>query len=367
MKLNKIINLVSNNYVQKKYPISLVHFVTNRCNARCSFCFIDFDDPKTFQNELTLNEIEKLSLTLGPSIQNINLTGGEPFARKELIDISEIYIKNAKIGSLFITSNGSLPDRIKKYLDYLVPKYPNNKFIFSFSIDHIENKHNEIRKVENLFQDCLTSYKLVSQYGNNVFGNISITVSLANCLEIEDIYSSLVNTYNIKAITACLVRDEGVYKTPNEKKEIILKAYKFLTNQISADEKNGKLLGYNPKTIQGRMMNMKNSIMYQNIISTYLKPEFISYCYAGSLFGVISASGVVSPCEVLDKNIGSLREYEMNFMKLWEDYRAQEMKSWIKESKCNCSYECAWSFNILGNFKYQKDLILAALGKKNKI
>ena len=239
--------------------------------------------------------------------------------------------------------------------------------MFSFSIDHIENKHNEIRKVENLFQDCLTSYKLVSQYGNNVFGNISITVSLANCLEIEDIYSSLVNTYNIKAITACLVRDEGVYKTPNEKKEIILKAYKFLTNQISADEKNGKLLGYNPKTIQGRMMNMKNSIMYQNIISTYLKPEFISYCYAGSLFGVISASGVVSPCEVLDKNIGSLREYEMNFMKLWEDYRAQEMKSWIKESKCNCSYECAWSFNILGNFKYQKDLILAALGKKNKI
>ena len=367
MKLNKIINLVSNNYVQKKYPISLVHFVTNRCNARCSFCFIDFDDPKTFKNELTLNEIEKLSLTLGPSIQNINLTGGEPFARKELIDISEIYIKNAKISSLFITSNGSLPDRIKKYLDYLVPKYPNNKFIFSFSIDHIENKHNEIRKVENLFQDCLTSYKLVGQYGNNVFGNISITVSLANCLEIEDIYSSLVNTYNIKAITACLVRDEGVYKTPNEKKEIILKAYKFLTSQISADEKNGKLLGYNPKTIQGRMMNMKNSIMYQNIISTYLKPEFISYCYAGSLFGVISASGVVSPCEVLDKNIGSLREYEMNFMKLWEDYRAQEMKSWIKESKCNCSYECAWSFNILGNFKYQKDLILAALGKKNKI
>ena len=57
-------NLVSNTYVLKKYPISLVHFLTNRCNARCSFCFIDFDNPETFKNELTLDEIEKLTLNI---------------------------------------------------------------------------------------------------------------------------------------------------------------------------------------------------------------------------------------------------------------------------------------------------------------
>ena len=56
-------NLLANNYISKKYPISLVHFVTNRCNARCSFCFIDFDDPNTFKGELSLPEIEKLSKT----------------------------------------------------------------------------------------------------------------------------------------------------------------------------------------------------------------------------------------------------------------------------------------------------------------
>ena len=76
-------------------------------------CFIDFDNPDTFKGELTVDEIRKLSLTFGNSIQNINLTGGEPFARKELEDISEIYIKNSKVQSLFITSNGSLPDKLK--------------------------------------------------------------------------------------------------------------------------------------------------------------------------------------------------------------------------------------------------------------
>ena len=158
MGLKNYYNLAKNNYIQKKYPISLVHFVTNRCNARCSFCFIDFDNPDTFKGELSLTEIEKLSLTLGNSIQNINLTGGEPFARKEIKEISEIYIKNAKVGSLFITSNGSLPERIEDYLDNLVPKYPDTKFVFSFSIDNIERKHDKIRKIEGLFEKCIESY-----------------------------------------------------------------------------------------------------------------------------------------------------------------------------------------------------------------
>ena len=38
-------NLLKNVYLTKKEPVSIVHFITNRCNARCSFCFIDFDNP----------------------------------------------------------------------------------------------------------------------------------------------------------------------------------------------------------------------------------------------------------------------------------------------------------------------------------
>ena len=59
-----ILNVLQNLYFYKNEPISLVHFVTNRCNARCSFCFIDFENPNTFANELTLNEIEKLNMIL---------------------------------------------------------------------------------------------------------------------------------------------------------------------------------------------------------------------------------------------------------------------------------------------------------------
>ena len=78
------IPLAYNMQVSRKYPVSLVHFVTNRCNARCSFCFIDFDNPETFKNELTVKEIAKITKNLGPYLMNVNLTGGEPFARKDI-------------------------------------------------------------------------------------------------------------------------------------------------------------------------------------------------------------------------------------------------------------------------------------------
>ena len=95
--------------------MSIVHFLTNRCNARCSFCFIDFDNPDTFKGELTLDEIDKLTQNLGKSLLNVNLTGGEPFARKDIVDIAKIYLKNTTIQSMYITTNASLPDRIENF------------------------------------------------------------------------------------------------------------------------------------------------------------------------------------------------------------------------------------------------------------
>ena len=107
--------VVKNIYFTKNEPVSIVHFLTNRCNARCSFCFIDFDDPNTFKNELTLNEIEKLTKSFGKSLLNVNLTGGEPFARKDITDIAKLYIQNSTVQSIYVTTNASLPDRIESF------------------------------------------------------------------------------------------------------------------------------------------------------------------------------------------------------------------------------------------------------------
>ena len=40
-KKANLIRVLKNINFTKNEPISVVHFLTNRCNARCSFCFID--------------------------------------------------------------------------------------------------------------------------------------------------------------------------------------------------------------------------------------------------------------------------------------------------------------------------------------
>ena len=124
-----------------------------------------------------------------------------------------------------------------------------------------------------------------------------------------------------------------------------------------------KLKGWNKNTIQGRMMNKKNAIMYGIMDQIYMEPKYLTPCRAGSIFGVIEADGTVKSCEILDKNIGNLRDYEFDFLKLWCDQPAEDMRKWISDTECNCHYDCAWSFNILANKEFQLPLMLSALGK----
>jgi len=365
--MKKIIPLVQNIYFTRDEPISLVHFVTNRCNARCSFCFIDFDDTES-QNtkfELSLEEIDRITKTLGSSLLNVNLTGGEPFARSELLDIARSYFRNTKVESIFITSNGSLPGRIEKFIGALKAEFPERKLIFSFSIDGVAEHHDRIRKIEGLFDSVLSSYHLVCANAPFAEANIGITVSQDNYKSAPDLYNLLIDSYGVRAITVTIVRDEGVYKIPAPFKREILATYEKISSWIVRDLKSGRLQGYDQKTLRGRLQNRKNTILYDVMRKIYLEPHFISACRAGSLFGIIGANGEVRPCEVLERPIGNLRDYEYDFMKLWRDSSAKEARNWIKDTKCNCSYECAWSFNILSNMEYQPALIAAAMGLKS--
>lgn len=225
-----IFNVLQNLYFTKNQPISLVHFVTNRCNARCSFCFIDFDNPKTFQGELSLNEIEKLTKNLGNSILNVNLTGGEPFARKDLVEIAKFYLKNSTVQSIYVTTNASLPDRIDNFTKEINLFSPETELTFQISIDDFPQQHNKVRKIKNLFDSCIESYRNLKKYSSKVNPVVSITVTEENCDNIKEIFKYLHEDCKINSIKCAIVRDEGVYKTPLKKKKKNLRCL-YLANK----------------------------------------------------------------------------------------------------------------------------------------
>jgi len=361
-KKANLFHVINNVYFKKIEPISVVHFLTNRCNARCSFCFIDFDNPNTFKNELTLNEIDKLTKSFGKSLLNVNLTGGEPFARKDIIEIAKSYVKNTTIQSIYITTNASLPERVENFAKTITSLDKNIELTFQISIDDLPKEHDRVRKIENLFDSCIDTYQILKKINERINPMVSITVSHENCENIENIFEYLTKKCNITSLKCTIVRDEGVYKTPKEKKEKIYKAYTWLTNKIQEMTNQKKLNGYNSKSLQGKLHRRKDEISMDLVRKMYLEPKYISPCHAGSLFGIITAAGSVYPCEILeDKILGNLRNYDMNFMKIWQNSTTSDTKNYILKNNCNCTYECALTYNILGNWRYQPKLIKSFL------
>ena len=115
---------------------------------------------------------------------------------------------------------------------------------------------------------------------------------------------------------------------------------------------------YNSKSLQGKLHSKKDEISWKLVKEMYLKPKYISPCHAGGLFGIISSAGLVYPCEILeDKLLGDLRKNQMDFMKIWRNQATHDVKKFISKSNCNCTYECALTYNILGNWRYQPNLI----------
>jgi len=366
MKKNaNLLNVINNVYFAKKTPVSLIHFLTNRCNARCSFCFIDFDNPNTFAGELTLEEIDKMTQSLGNTLMNVNFTGGEPFARKDIVDIAKLYIKNTTIRSLYITTNGSLPGRTIDFAKKVSDMDKNLELCFQISIDHIPEKHNAIRKIKNLYEDCILTYNELKKIKNpKINPLVSITVTHENCDDIENIFNHITKKSGVANLKCTLVRDEGVYKRPKNKINKILDAFNSLTKMINDYQKDNNIINYNSKSLQGKIHNKKDQISFELIKKIYEDNGYISPCHASTLFGIISADGKVHPCEILeDKMIGDLREYDMNFMDLWTSKKKKEVKNYILDTKCRCTYECALSFNILGNWRYQFKLLSGLLSK----
>jgi cyclic pyranopterin phosphate synthase len=89
--------------------------LTDRCNLRCSYC-----SPPSLETRsppLTADEILRLATALIPiGVRRIRLTGGEPTARRELVDIVRRLSALPDIEEICLTTNGLLLERLARPL-----------------------------------------------------------------------------------------------------------------------------------------------------------------------------------------------------------------------------------------------------------
>ena len=323
----------------------LIFYVTNRCNFRCNFCFYrDEIDKGLKPDELTLDEIKKFSKKIGPLMQ-LSLTGGEPFLRKEFTEIADALIKETDPQYVTIPTNGSLSERILEFYKYMLPKYPKTYFRHVYSIEGIGDKHDALREVKGSFDKIKKSFDEV-MYLRSKFKNFIID---SNSVFTRDSEESLLDTLkylnkNFTFDNLSVTYARG--KIPDEKlKKVTKDKYVGINNYIQAIERNKET------RLFSNIIRGVTAVSRDHLIRVAFNDEFVTPCVAGKKFIVVSETGDVFPCEILDDKIGNIKDADYNLKKILKNNENKRIQKWIKETKCKCTFECASAASVVWNYK----------------
>ncbi len=340
---------------KRTQPGFMIFYVTNRCNFRCNFCFYGEEIKKGQKNdELGLDEIEKIAKSTGPLIQ-LSLTGGEPFLRKGLSEIVHTFVKHTNPWFITIPTNASLPNRMVEFLEEVLPAHPNIDFRIVFSIEGIGEEHDDIRSTPGSFKKIIESHKLLTRLRDR-FTNLVLDANSVFTARSEDTLKGTLQyldqnfAFDNMSITFARgdISDESLKTTSREKYEEI---NKFLENL-----KRGKESRFLYPVWRG-----VRDVSRRNLIRTVFDDEFVAPCVAGRKIIVISETGEVLPCEILGRSMGNLRDFNFDLKLLLASNENNKLREWITESKCKCSFECALTSNVAWNVREYPQLIVSSL------
>lgn len=173
----------------KKKPQLLQLFleVTSRCNARCEHCGSSCGEkiPKDeIETEYLLKTLKEIADKYDSNQIMLNVTGGEPFLRKDVFEIMEYAIK---LGFHWgVTSNGMLID------EKMAKKIEDTKMeSISISIDGLKETHESFRRVPGSFDKILNALKLLRKNPNIKWLQVTTVANKKNFQELEELYKLL--------------------------------------------------------------------------------------------------------------------------------------------------------------------------------
>lgn len=301
--------------------------VTSRCNARCEHCgsSCGYEKPKNeISKEKLMETLKEISEHYDASEILLNVTGGEPFLRKDLFEIMDYAVS---LGYRWgITSNGILID------EELVNKIVKSKMsTISISIDGLKETHEAFRKVPGVWDKIIKGIKLMLNEPSIECVQVTTVANKKNINELEELYKVVLDL-GVKYWRVVNCDPIGRAK---DNDEILLdpKGYRKLFKFIYEKRKENKIVvDYGCSHYLG--LNMEKEIRDQHF-----------FCMTGLYVGSILSNGDIFVCpnverrkELIQGNINT-----DSFVEVWEN----KFKEFRHERRTSCDDCLACS-----HFKY---------------
>ncbi|MGB8266466.1 MAG: radical SAM protein [Candidatus Velthaea sp.] len=334
-------------------PRMLTYTVTFTCNARCVMCDSWRKDSK---GDLTLAEVGRIFAQL-PPMDAVRLTGGEPFVRRDLLDIARVAISTVKPALLHVTSNGFLTDRIVDFCERRPRTTPLNLLI---SIDGVGDKHDLIRGHDGAFRSAMRTVEALAPRRKELRLNLAVNQTIVDAAgaaqyrELHDVLAPL----GIKNQVVVAYKESATYSIVQEAN--LAPAYPgafepfegLSREQLETlfDEVEADVAEFAPAERVAKryyLEGIRNRLLAQ-------EPSPNPPCVALRAHLRIFPNGDVPVCQFNSRKVGNLRT--QTFEEVWFGEPADESRAWVRACP-GCWAEC----EVLPSAVYSGDLIKHAL------
>lgn len=328
----------------KRRPVHLTFFLTARCNARCPFCFYRAEKDKDHADELSLEEIRRVSSSMG-SLLWLAFSGGEIFLRDDLFEITKVFYENNRPAIILLPTNGMLPEAIESQTRDILRHCEKSVVVMKLSIDSAEESlHDRLRGVKGSFGKVMETYERVGRFLDK-YPNFELGVNSVFCSMNESHMEELLRFVNrldrIRTHTVSLVRGD----VPEIVKKIDMEKYRDVSRRLESNLV-GKLSAI--YRFRGSRLKAAQDILQRRLIyRTAVENRKLIGCHAGRLNLVINERGELFPCELFTRSMGNLRQFDYDVKKALEGKEALDVVRAIRENGCFCTHECNMMTNIL--------------------
>ncbi len=318
-----------------KKPLFLTVFVTARCGLNCGHCFyraeLEATRPK---DELSLDEFDRMTRRL-PHFPKLILTGGEPFLRTDLPDITEKFYENqSRARQITIPTAGIHTDRIVALVERVLLPRPDLILELQLSIDGVGETHDAIRG-KGVFDKMMRTYEALAPLQARNAGlrlRFNYTFSRKTEDHFEATWKFVTQELQNPHFDMVLVRrstaDDAYWG------QVDLAKYRAATELLQAQEL--KKAGDDTfKQLLAQRVRVEREIIAEH----HAGRPVMTGCQAGTLTAIVSEKGEVRPCEILDTSFGNLRDVDFDFENLWASGEAEYHRRWVKETGCFCTFE----------------------------
>lgn len=315
------------------YTISLLY----SCNSRCSTCNIY----NKIAKNLTLSEYKEVFKYLGKSPYWITFSGGEPFLRKDIVEICQAVYRQCEPKIVNIPTNGILHEVIVSKVEEMTRTCPKTQFVINLSIDGIGEQHDEIRNVPGNFEKVIAAYNgLRKLKAKNLSIGIHTVISSFNVKDFHNIATQLM-AYEPDSYISEIAEERVELDTMDSNITPDLLSYKTAIDFLIHRIKNKKYKGIGKITEAFR-------IEYYNLVKRIMRDKKqIIPCYSGIASAQISPEGDIWSCCVKARSMGNLRENDYDFRRIWNNHNAVLERKSIKNKECWCPLANASYTNML--------------------